>query len=586
MNLKFVYSILTSYESVVILKKLERKMAINVGILGGGQLGRMMAQAAHRLGVRLTILDPKGEQSPAGQLCHESITGSFTDATAIRQLAAQVDLLTVEIEHVNAQVLMELEKEGKTIHPSPETIRLIQDKYRQKEFLNQLEIPVADSRLVETLEQVEDVAKEFGYPFMLKSRTFAYDGNGNAAVHSSDQIQSAWKKLKGQNGMLYAEKWVPYTKELAVMIVRGKNNQVQAYPLTETVQQNNICHTVLAPAQVTSKIQLEAIEMSRKAVQHLKGCGIFGVELFLTADGQVLLNEIAPRPHNSGHYTIEACETDQFEQHLRAVTGMPLGSCELKVGAAMMVNVLGDPTEQEQTTYLPLQRALSIPGAGIHRYGKDGVRAGRKLAHITVTAPTLPQLFDRVCHIDETYVERYRSKKIASNGAQVGIIMGSDSDLPCMKAAAQVLEQFDIPYELTIVSAHRTPVRMYEYATSASARGLRVIIAGAGGAAHLPGMVAALSPLPVIGVPVKTSTLNGQDSLLSIVQMPRGVPVATVAIGNAMNAGLLAIRILGLSDEKYERLMSEFMSDQEQNVKTKIDAMEEDGWSKYLKEKM
>lgn len=556
-----------------------------VGVLGGGQLGRMMAAAAHRLGIELVVLDPQGAQSPAGQFGVKAIAGSFTNEDDIATLAAQCDILTVEIEHVNASFLGQLQTRAEkpvAVHPSPATIALIQDKYNQKQFFAQVDgIHVAPYQIVTSVADARQVGVAFGYPYMLKSRLFAYDGKGNAVVTKASDVEDAFAKLGvKQDGdapvMLYAEKWVPFTKELAVMVVKSSDD-VRAYPVVETTQKDSICDTVLAPAQISQETYAKAKQMAFHAISQLDGNGIYGVELFLTADNDVLLNEIAPRPHNSGHYTIEACETDQFEQHLRAICELPLGGCDLRVNAALMVNVLGSKNASEDESYAQLRKCLSVPGAIPHFYGKAGaVRAGRKLGHFTVVANSVQQLKERATQIDP---EIAHNAGLAESAAVVGIVMGSDSDLPTMAAAAEILEKFHVPYELSIVSAHRTPGRMYEYAQSAFRRGLKVIIAGAGGAAHLPGMIAALTPLPVIGVPVKTSTLNGQDSLLSIVQMPRGVPVATVAIGNSTNAGLLAVRMLG---DKYLVAMEEFLEAQKLEVDGKIEQMSQQGWKEYM----
>ncbi|KAJ0405181.1 hypothetical protein P43SY_001386 [Pythium insidiosum] len=551
-----------------------------VGVLGGGQLGRMMAAAAHRLGLELVVLDPLGAQSPAGQLGVGAVAGSFTDEAKIQELAARCDVLTVEIEHVNAAVLQRLE--GVRVHPAPQTIALIQDKFQQKQFFAQADgVHVAPFAVVTSQADAEAVGRSFGYPFMLKSRLLAYDGKGNAVVSQPSDIPEAFAKLGASaaasgGAMLYAEKWVPFVKELAVMVVKA-GADVRAYPVVETTQTDSICDTVLAPAQVSAATYAAAQQLALHAIAQLEGNGIYGVELFLTADGGVLLNEVAPRPHNSGHYTIEACETDQFEQHLRAVAGLPLGGCDLAVGAALMVNVLGAANADEAESYAELRQCLRVPGATPHHYGKPGgVRAGRKLGHWTLVAPSLAELRRRAEAVSPAILPR---AGLSEHRPVVGIVMGSDSDLPTMAAAAEMLDKFHVPYELTIVSAHRTPTRMYEYAQSAWRRGLRVIIAGAGGAAHLPGMIAALTPLPVIGVPVKTSTLNGQDSLLSIVQMPRGVPVATVAIGNSTNAGLLAVRMLGGA---YLAAMEAFLEEQKQEVDGKIETMAAVGWRQYL----
>lgn len=250
------------------------------------------------------------------------------------------------------------------------------------------------------------------------------------------------------------------------------------------------------------------------------------------AAGQITINEIAPRPHNSGHYTIEACETSQYENHLRAILSLPLGSTALKVPSTAMLNLIGESSSMTEIDKVR-DAALRTPGASVHLYGKAECRKGRKMGHITVVADSDTQLRQRLRPLLQALpssspeeIEKFASEQpIPGSGFSdpnplVGIIMGSDSDLPVMLAGARILDQFKIPYELSIVSAHRTPDRMVKYARSAATRGLRVIIAGAGGAAHLPGMVAAMTALPVIGVPVKGSTLDGVDSLHSIVQMP------------------------------------------------------------------
>jgi phosphoribosylaminoimidazole carboxylase len=327
-------------------------------------------------------------------------------------------------------------------------------------------------------------------------------------------------------------------------------------------------------------VAAEARRVAALAVEALGGdYGVFGVELFLLADGTVLLNEVAPRPHNSGHYTIEACEVSQFHNHLRAACRLPLGSTALSCGAALMVNVLGDG--DDAATRGALDAWLAVEGASPHWYGKAPAKKGRKMGHVTVVAPSLAALRKRVAAgPDPSLVDTLLGGAAAA--PVVGIIMGSTSDLGTMKAAAEVLDALDVPYELTIVSAHRTPARLAEYAASAERRGLSVIVAGAGGAAHLPGMVAAQTALPVVGVPVKTSTLSGVDSLYSIVQMPKGIPVATVAIGNACNAGLLAARILGVADLGLRARLKAYAAAHEAEVLEKAEKVEALGWKGYL----
>ncbi|GBC15053.2 phosphoribosylaminoimidazole carboxylase [Rhizophagus irregularis DAOM 181602=DAOM 197198] len=490
-----------------------------IGVLGGGQLGRMLVEAASRLNISVTILDSP-VNSPAKQIQATSthVHGDFKDPLKIQELAQNVDVLTIEIEHVDVEILEKLfSKKSVEIHPHPYTIRIIQDKFLQKTHLSQNEIPVVDFIDIPDKESLNIAIEKFSYPIMLKSKLLAYDAG---------------------------------------------------------------CH-VIVPAQVDGVILRCAKEIAEKAIQTLKGAGIFGVEMFLMKNGQIYINEIAPRPHNSGHYTIEACETSQYENHIRSILNMPIGSTSLKVPAAAMINVLGK-SEDIHETLGPCVEALTTPGATIHLYGKKECRKGRKMGHITVVADSISQLYKRINPIlnidDENDTSTTSSKNIQP---LVGIIMGSDSDLPTMKACAEVLKSFDVPFELSIVSAHRTPMRMVEYAKTAHVRGLKAIIAGAGGAAHLPGMVAALTPLLVIGVPVKGKSLDGVDSLYSIVQMPRGVPVATVAINNSTNAGLLAVRHLGAFMPSYLQKMQEFTERQESEVLAKVDKLDQVGWENY-----
>jgi phosphoribosylaminoimidazole carboxylase len=535
-----------------------------IGILGGGQLGRMMAFDAQRMGMRVVVLDPD-PNAPAGQVANQHIGGSFRDPQKIAELAQACDVVTVEIEHVDADALEALEKQGVVVQPSARTIRLIQDKYAQKEHFNAMGIPLAPFMDVPDEQAAYQAGEQLGYPFILKAKKLAYDGRGNAVVHTKEDIPEAVKALGGQ--ALYAEGWIPFTKEMAVMIGRGLDGSVVAYPVVETVQKDNICHTVSAPAAIPNKVRQQAQEIALAAVRTLDGAGIFGVELFLQADGKVLLNEIAPRPHNSGHYTIEACDTSQFEQHIRAITGLTLGKADLRVPAAVMVNILGQETAE--ATQELVDKAINIPGANLHWYGKSESRPERKMGHVTLTGETLEDISERLKPLVDLPTQ---------TTPEVGIIMGSDSDLPVMKQAAAVLKDFGIPFELTIISAHRTPQRMFDYAQKAHERGLKVIIAGAGGAAHLPGMVAAISPLPVIGVPVRIEPLDGQDALFSIVQMPRGIPVATVAIGNATNAGLLAVRILASQRPELLKKMQAYQANLEAMVMQKVEKIETNGW--------
>lgn len=508
----------------------------------------MLAAEASLLNIDLIVLDV-GKNAPAKQILGktEHVDGSFTDPDKVRELASKVDILTIEIEHVNVDVLEELDsKKAVVIHPAPSTIRLIQDKFTQKEYLRKHGCPVSSYIQMESsLAGLATASKTLGLPFMLKSRTLAYDGRGNFVVSDEKHFEEALSVLA--NRPLYAEKWVPFEVEIAVMVVRSATGEIRTYPTTQTVHKDNICHLVFAPLRVPDRtVDTRARKIAEDAVKTLAGAGVFGIEMFLMKDGTlsfnlnstlsdsiigtILINEIAPRPHNSGHYTIEACCSSQYSNHLRAIMGLPLGSTELKVPSTVMLNLLGYSASK-----LDIQRvvstALQVPGATVHLYGKAESRKGRKMGHITLVGDSDAQLRSRLRPLLEALpdstsnsIDKYCPTPSKSSQSHpfplVGIIMGSDSDLPVMTPAATFLERFNIPYELTIVSAHRTPERMVGYARQAASRGLRCIIAGAGGAAHLPGMVAAMTALPVVGVPVKGSALDGVDSLHSIVQMP------------------------------------------------------------------
>jgi phosphoribosylaminoimidazole carboxylase len=551
-----------------------------IGILGGGQLGRMLAIAGAPMGVRVRSLDPN-PVSPASIVAIPT-EGSFQDAADVIAFAKDCDVVTVEIEHIEVAALRELEKAGVDVQPCSDTLAIIQDKFAQKEHFQKAGVPLGPFQSVESEEQLAAAAKAFGFPLMLKSRRMAYDGKGNAVARTEADVKEAVAKLGGFEKGLYCEKWVPFERELAVMVVRARDGETRAYPVTETEHVDNICDVTITPADVSTFVAAAATAAAQNAVASLEGAGVFGVELFLLEDGSILLNEIAPRPHNSGHYTIEATACCQYQSHLRAVLGWPLGDVSLTCGGAVMKNILGDGEGDAAMRRMHdlMGAALKVPGANAHWYDKPEARAGRKMGHLTVVAPHARLALARLDAV--VAIAGGDADARVKPPPSVGIIMGSDSDLPTMAAAAETLESFGIGVEVTVVSAHRTPERMFEYAKSAAGRGLRCIIAGAGGAAHLPGMVAAMTPLPVIGVPVPLRHLDGVDSVHSILQMPRGVPVATVAIGNSTNAGLLAARIVGAYEPAVLDAMATYQDDMEKVVNAKAEKMEKDGYKKYL----
>lgn len=343
----------------------------------------MLAEAARPLGFKTVVLDPTSD-SPAGQMANKQIVGGFTDPKMVKQLGMEADYITFEIESADDNALRELMSAGKKVNPAPDTLTVIKDKYAQKEFLKAHGIPTAEFMEVHGREDAIAAGQRFGYPYVLKAKRDSYDGRGNATVGNEVGIDVAMETLKGRE--LYAEKWVPFTKELAVIAVRGSKGEIVTYPVVETQHKDHILDVTLAPAPIAELARAKAETLARAVLEHLGGQGAFGIEMFLVG-GEIWVNEIAPRVHNSGHYTIEACEASQFENHVRAVTGIELGSTALKVPAAVMVNILGGRTGPAEPK--GIEEAEKIPGVKVHIYGKHDVRPARKMGHLTAVARTL-----------------------------------------------------------------------------------------------------------------------------------------------------------------------------------------------------
>ena len=365
-------------------------MKNRIGIVGGGQLGRMMAFEAHKMGFRLIVLDPT-PRSPAGQVADEQIVANYSDQKALQELATKSDVITYEIELENSDIFDGLVKTGSIIHPSIKTFKLINDKYLQKEFFQKAKIPVADFMAVENKEDILKATKKFGYPILLKTRLFAYDGRGNALIKKASDIEKQMNSLQGKG--LYVEKYIPFIKELAVMVARNTKGEIATYQVVETIHKNNILHVVKAPAAINSQISLKARNLAKNVMQHLKGAGVFGIEMFLTKSRKVLVNEIAPRVHNSGHYTIEACVTNQFAQHIRAISGLPLGKTDMLVGAAVMINILGERAGSAEVS--GIEKALGLPQTYVHIYGKKDTKMERKMGHITAVDKSLEKAYKK-----------------------------------------------------------------------------------------------------------------------------------------------------------------------------------------------
>ncbi|KAL9025257.1 MAG: hypothetical protein Q9196_005887 [Gyalolechia fulgens] len=594
-----------------------------VGVLGGGQLGRMLTEAATRRNIKIITLDAKN--SPAKQINASSlhIDGSFADPDAIRQLAERCDVLTVEIEHVNTDVLEDIATgvncTQREVQPSWRTIRTIQDKPVQKEHLRSHNIPTAPSVVLNepcSKEELEKIGMQLGFPFMLKSRTEAYDGRGNYPIKSQADIPAGMAALRDRP--LYAEKWANFRMELATMVVKTTEDADEkwqestvAYPVVETIHEDSICKLVYAPARSVSDSVLEkAQELARAAVATFWGKGVFGVEMFLLEDDEILVNEIAPRPHNSGHYTIEACPMSQYDAHLRAILGMPITSEDVGfIGGdtnALMLNILGgsEPTSHQAL----VEEADAVRRARVHLYGKGDARPGRKMGHVTLVADSMSKAVagmeplisladliraERLCAQSKptlqkggrTDTQRVQDEPTSSKTPLVAVTMGSKSDSSVLAPGIKFLEQLEIPFLVTITSAHRTPEKMREFAKTAADDGIKVIIAAAGGAAHLPGMIAAHTWLPVVGVPVRGKFLDGLDSLLSQNQMPAGCPVATVGIDNSVNAAQYAARILALHDVNIRKRLKQYLADQTSAVLEDSDKLERLGFEAFCSQR-
>ena len=349
-----------------------------LGIIGGGQLGMMLSEAARKMPEHISkviVLDPT-ENCPAAQVGAEQIVADFKDKEAIIELSQKSDIITYEIESGDSQVLKSVEKDSE-INPSPETLKIIQDKLLQKRFLAENEIPVPEFIEVNSLEEVYNGLDEYGYPALLKARRDAYDGRGNYKINTKEDVQKAYDYFNGQKLLL--EKFVPFKMEVSVIAARNTKGEIKTFPLVENIHEHNILRQTIAPARVSEKITKNAEEIAEKTMNVLKGAGVFGIEMFVTQDDKVLINEIAPRVHNSGHHSLESSATSQFEQHLRAILGLELGETKL-IHKTIMYNILG--SKRFQGEYKPLK--INENNVFLKMYGKKVSKPLRKLGHFNL----------------------------------------------------------------------------------------------------------------------------------------------------------------------------------------------------------
>lgn len=364
-------------------------MSKTIGMVGGGQLGRMLGEPAIKMGYRVVVVDPNPE-CPAKQIGAEQIVGGYRDGESILKLGEISDCLTIEIEHTDIEALAAIAK-AKPVNPSPATIKLIQDKFNQKQFLEANSLPTADFIEIKSKEEALAAFQKWDRRMIIKSKTEAFDGRGNALIENESEIDEVIERFISQG--IYGEKLVDFKKELAVMVAKDKDGNLLSYPVVETVHERNICVEVYAPAQINQQIAEKARQIAEKVVKKLEGAGMYGVEMFLDGNGEILINEIAPRVHNSGHYTMDMFEPSQFKQHILAITGQKLQKPEQKAKYCCMVNILGErngPIEMQG-----VKEAGEIPGVSIYLYGKSPTKIDRKMGHINATGDTIEEAKDK-----------------------------------------------------------------------------------------------------------------------------------------------------------------------------------------------
>ncbi|WP_256012465.1 5-(carboxyamino)imidazole ribonucleotide synthase [Desertivirga xinjiangensis] len=367
---------------------------LRVGILGGGQLGRMLIQQAINYNVNIRVLDPDPE-APCKKLCDKFVVGSLTDYETVYNFGKHTDVLTIEIEKVNVDALQKLEDEGVKVYPQPRVIRLIQDKGLQKEFFKQNNIPTAPFQLISSKEALKNANLQ--YPYIQKLRKDGYDGKGVYKIKSEADLENAFEAPS------IIEEWVDFEKEIAVIVARNDNGETQTFPCVEMEfnADANLVEFLISPSTLPIEIQKEAEQIATQLADTFKINGLLAVEMFLTKDGKVLVNELAPRPHNSGHHSIEGNRTSQFEQHLRAIFNLPLGDTR-PIDHAVMINLLGEKGYEGLADYEGMNEILKLPGVYVHLYGKKFTKPFRKMGHVTIVDQNREQAIANARYVQET----------------------------------------------------------------------------------------------------------------------------------------------------------------------------------------
>lgn len=525
------------------------------GIIGGGQLGQLLIK--------------ESDKASRFENC-STYSGDLHDVEAIVQFGQQCDVITIEIENISVQALKTLKEKGKTIIPDPDILEIIQNKLAQKQFLINYDFPT--SKLLGSYNRPEEWSQRH-LREVHKIQVGGYDGRGVSIINYEED--EYFNKMFSAPTLV--EEYIEIYQEISIIIGRNHQGHVIVYEPSLLIpnSETQMLDTLICPVpNLSPEYQLEIKDLAIKLAESLHLVGLLAIELFITQGGKILINEMSPRPHNSGHHTIERYNMSQNEVLRRIMTQTPfdclkVNGCELPYSndfSTIMTNIVGMENQSN-----PWWKATEFKSSDyqVHYYNKTPNRMGRKMGHVTCHFSNPDQSVPYLVILDTATRMKYsvqlgptdkildtRIIKNTSHPPTIAVIMGSSSDLSVVKETIAILNDFQVSYHLEVVSAHRTPNKMMDFAQQAQSRGFKVIIAAAGGAAHLPGMVASATILPVVGIPVRSSnSIQGIDSLLSINQMPSGIPVGTMAINGAKNAGLYAIRILATNDNRLANLL-------------------------------
>lgn len=554
-----------------------------IGIIGGGQLGgflinQKVSQVKYYVYSPQRPIIPTKYPLPPGSPIEfgQHTQGDYHDTQKIVEFGQQCDIITYELENISIEALEILQTEyHKKVYPDPKILKIIQNKRTQKQWLLDHNFPTYKFL-------PNDFSSSSTIPppkIVQKLETGGYDGRGVKIIQTTSDL------IPTQNPY-FLEEYIPIEKELSIIIGRNNNQEIFLYDPVETVanSQHQLDYLLCPAPMLSNTIKKKIRSMAIHLATELQLIGIMAVEFFLSQENNNLyINEISPRPHNTGHHTLDVYPVNQFELLTKCLLNLPLPNSVPPSSPTLMINLIG--TDDYVINSENFETSLfAKPNFQIYCYNKSVSFPGRKLGHLTCLLnqplPSCPELeesynpfgLDATPKIINLMKHALFTPPSPKQSPLVSIIMGSSSDLSVMKEAEVILQEFRVPYEIKIVSAHRTPLEMTKFAQMAQTRGIKVIIAGAGGAAHLPGMVASLTTLPVIGIPIKSSnSIEGIDSLLSICQMPGGIPVATMAINGAKNGGLLAIRILSTHNSNLQQLIELYQV----YLKEKVDKMNE-----------